>query len=207
MLEIDSLEYNINGVPVFRGVYLACKAHEVTGLLVDSVETGSLLMQIAAWRKPALHRHVAMDGRAILKPDRNLIYLPTGRMLPAELQLIEAFKLYGCSIDAFEKRFPNFKANRYQGCGTLSSGERRMAEIYLCLNVRANVFGRWILLDQPFQHLSPVFAEMALELCHEARTNAGILITDTKASRLQSCHRHYRLVQGQVQAVASFSDL
>ena len=60
------------------------------------------------------------------------------------------------------------------GCGRLSGGEVRIAEMYLILNSEAE----FCILDEPFSNVAPKHVEMMQELIQVHKATKGIIISD-----------------------------
>lgn len=184
-LVIDSIEFSQRGAPLFKSVHLELHPRKLCLLYSHEAHVASTLLDIINFRKNALNSYVAIDGQKLYRKTDNMVLLPAGGLLPKNVSVQWAFKGYGCSWSDFSRALPNFKAGPYQKEATLSSGERRMCELYLCLHLYAHLPHRWIFLDQPFLHLSPVFIETAANWIETAKTNAGILLVDGQTERPQ----------------------
>jgi len=86
----------------------------------------------------------------------------------------------------------------------LSGGQTRLTETYILLKTAA----KFVLLDEPFTHLSPLMIEQVQELVSEAKKEKGILITD-------HMYRHiidlsdtlYLLANGKTHLIRDLSEL
>lgn len=68
-----------------------------------------------------------------------------------------------------------------------------MAELYVIIKSDA----QFVLLDEPFTHISPVQIETVQSVIEEERSRKGFLITDHLYKRIQaSCNRVYLLSEG-----------
>lgn len=182
-LVIDSVEYLQNGAALFKSVHIQAEQNQITTLYSMQQHAASLLIDIAAFRRPAQNRYVALDGLPLFGMHERLVYLPAHSILPPDLRLKQAFDWYGCSWALFKEKLPTFGPDPDQKCKTLSSGEQRLCSLHLCLHLRETLSNRWLLLDQPFKHLAPVMIDLAIDWLMHAKQSAGILLTDTVPDR------------------------
>lgn len=182
-LVIDSVEYIERGMPLFKSVQLELKQAQLVLLYSLQPAACSTLLDIVHFRKTAINSYIAINGKKLYRKAPSMVLLPGTGMLPTNISLRLAFAGYRCSWTDFQTALPDFKAEFNQSVSTLSAGEQRMCELYLCLHLNEHLSHRWIFLDQPFNHLSPVYVEKASEWINTAKTKAGVLITDTQVER------------------------
>lgn len=182
-LVVDSIEYMQRGNALFKSVHIQAEQGQLTTVFSTQPHASSVLMELIAFRRPAQNRYVALDGAPLFGMHKQLVYLPAHSMLPPNLPIKLAFASYGCSWEEFKEKLPAFGAVPEQKGGTLSSGEQRLCSLYLCLQLRRQLPNRWLLLDQPFQHLAPVMIDLAIDWLREAKQGAGVLLTDAVPDR------------------------
>lgn len=182
-LVVDSVEHFERGTPLFRSVQLEIKEAQLVRLFSQQPHVSSTLLNIIHFRTAAVNSYIAINGQKLYRKAANMILLPAAGLLPKNLSLEHAFAGYGCSWADFKMALPEFKATQNQTTATLSAGEQRMCEVYLCLHLNEQLANRWIFLDQPFLHLSPVYVDKVCEWIETAKVNAGILIVDTQLER------------------------
>jgi ABC-type lipopolysaccharide export system ATPase subunit len=86
----------------------------------------------------------------------------------------------------------------------LSGGEKRIVETLLLLLSDA----RYLLLDEPFTHLSPVQIERLVHLLRTHGASKGIILSDHQYRYVLSlCHRVELLTQGRTVALNSPQEL
>lgn len=198
-LVIDSVEYFERGAPLFRSIQLEIKENELVRLFSQQPHVSSALLNIIHFRIAAVNSYIAINGQKLYRKAENMILLPAAGLLPKNTSLKLAFAGYGCSWADFKQVLPEFKATQNQTAATLSAGEQRMCELYLCLHLNEHLALRWLFLDQPFHHLSPVYVEKACEWITAAKVTAGILIVDTQPERAAlSPDMSYSLSQGRI---------
>jgi ABC-type multidrug transport system ATPase subunit len=107
---------------------------------------------------------------------RHVAYLPQESFLPRELKVEACIRLFLQSESqryfvSDDKRVKELSASRI---GRLSGGERRYIELLLIL-ARDQDF---LLLDEPFAELDPIYRERAVGLIKDASLKKGIILTD-----------------------------
>lgn len=182
-LVVDSVEYFERGMPLFKSVYIELKQKQLVQLFSYQQPACSLLFEIICFQKSAVNSYVAIDDQKLYRKPPNMVLMPADGLLPKNISLQLAFSGYGCSWKDFKLALPDFQASQHQKAHTLSAGELRMCELYLCLHLHEQLPHRWILLDQPFKHLSPVYIDKASDWIENAKGKAGILFTDTQTAR------------------------
>ena len=196
---VDSVEFFERGEPVFRSVQLEIKEAQLVRLFCQQPHVGSILLNIIHFRTTALNSYVAIDGQKLYRKTAGMILLPSAGLLPPNTTLNFAFKGYGCAWEDFKTALPQFKASPNQRGATLSAGEQRMCELYLCLHLNQQLPRRWLFLDHPFLHLSPLFTDIACGWIEAAKESAGILLVDTQKERpALKPDVHYTLYQGRI---------
>jgi ABC-type lipopolysaccharide export system ATPase subunit len=95
-------------------------------------------------------------------------------MIPEEMTLKEAFRLYGVDFWTFVLRFPQYSGKYHARLWEMSGGEARLAELYLVLMSDAE----FCILDEPFSQVDPVHVEAVQRMIRERSIELGIIVTD-----------------------------
>ena len=88
------------------------------------------------------------------------------------MRVKEAFEWYGIHADSVN--YENMSLLKNQRMGQLSGGERRFLEALMILLSPV----QFVLLDEPFSHLSPIYVEQLKTIIQEQKSQKGVLITD-----------------------------
>jgi ABC-type multidrug transport system ATPase subunit len=176
-LKVDSVELDFNDRKILRGAHLNCQQGEVTGLLGRNGSGKSSLLRIIFGTLTPTFRYVSINGEFIKKGylQNRIAYLPQQSYLPYHICIHDLAKMM---ID--EKYWETFSAlSIYQhhakkAVGQLSGGEQRQLETLMIIYNRAD----FILLDEPFTHISPIQAEEFKQHIRNAAQTKGIIITD-----------------------------
>lgn len=183
-LKVDSVQLEFNGRSILRDVYLNCKQGEVLGLLGrNGCGKSSLLKIIFGTLKPG-YKHVSIDGAFMANGYQNnrIAYLPQHNYLPDGIAIA---KLAQMIVDPESwtdfSRLPSYQRNSDKTINELSGGELRQLETMMIIHSRAD----FILLDEPFTHISPIQADEFKPVIRECAKRKGIIITD---------HQYYNIL-------------
>jgi lipopolysaccharide export system ATP-binding protein len=184
-LKVDSVQLEFDGRKILQSVYLNCTQGEVIGLLGRNGCGKSSLLKIIFGTLEANYRYVSIDEQYIQKGYHNnrIAYLPQHNYLPAG---IEIKKLARQIVDpqswAEFAGLPIFQRNAGKKIHELSGGELRQLETMMIIHSRAD----FILLDEPFTHISPIQAEEFKPVIRACAKRKGIIITD---------HQYYNILE------------
>ncbi|NEM99522.1 ATP-binding cassette domain-containing protein [Pontibacter burrus] len=178
-LEADSIIYNIANRQLLTDIYLSCETGEIVGLLGRNGSGKSTLLRIIFGTQPTANKHIRVNGTAYQAPykHRNLVaYLPQHSFLPDNLRLHKIIELYfqepdkRKAIQEHERTKPHL--NKFPD--ELSKGELRYFELLLLLQKDV----KFLLLDEPFSGIEPIYTDRILELLEEHLSTKGFIITD-----------------------------
>lgn len=177
IFEIDNIELEFDGKQILTGIYIKAETGKITGILGANGTGKSCLMKIFFGSLHPLHKLIRIDNRAFLPPlftSGMVKYLPQHFIIPSGFKISKAFEAYRVDWNEFVKRFPGFGIYKDVKIKHLSSGEKRVLEIYLVLKSDAKL----VLLDEPFTHLAPVYIETIKSILQEEKATKGIVLTD-----------------------------
>lgn len=178
LLEVDSVIKRYNGELIVSDVYLNCEIGNIIGLLGRNGSGKSTLMKIIFGVVAAETKFIRIDGKVknnVSQLMNEVSYLPQDNFIPQNLTVKKAIDL---SIEkSVRKDFylddmisPVLNNKIHQ----LSGGELRYLEIKLILSKSSN----FILLDEPYNGLSPIMIEKVNDLIIENSKSKGVIITD-----------------------------
>ncbi|MDE3251818.1 MAG: ATP-binding cassette domain-containing protein [Bacteroidota bacterium] len=205
-LEADSIQLQIDNRNILSNIYLSSETGKITGLLGRNGQGKSCLLNILYGTMPC-ESSVRIDRVSIKdayqKPDL-LRYLPQFNFIPKSLTLKRVFQDFALDFSIFTEKFPGFTENLSTRVGTLSGGEQRLVALYIL--VKSNSL--FVLLDEPFTHLSPIQIEMVKHLLLEEKENKGILLTDHLHRQVMDiCDNLYVLANGKTHLIKSETDI
>src|SRR5688500_8130139 len=178
ILEADSILHSFGSRSLLSDVYLRCQTGEITGLLGRNGSGKSTLLKIIFGSLPADNKHIRIDGNIYHQPFQHQLigYLPQDAFLPANVSLhriVDIFipsKANRSRIKENERINPHLKKPVNQ----LSGGEVRYFELLLLLHLDAP----FLLLDEPFSGIEPIYKEHIKTLLRTYRKEKGFIITD-----------------------------
>ncbi len=187
LLEVDSVIKMFGDKTVLADIYLSCVPGDVIGLFGRNGTGKSTLLKIIFGSLKGDRSFIRINGKiqkhAAFRSGL-LVYLPQDGFLLPELSLTKIAEIY--LPKELRKTFFGdrhlFKI-RHSRVRDLSGGERRYMEIKLIL--WCNV--PFILLDEPFNGLSPIVAESVREQIEIASQTKGIILTDHNFREVHKC--------------------
>jgi len=177
-LHVDSVIKSFGTKQVLTDVFMTCTKGEIVGILGRNGSGKSTLLKIIFGSLKAEYKFVKVGDKQIkgLYDGRRLInYLPQESFLPNHLRMRAIVNLFCRKENAaiiFENEF--FKPLLNRKSKDLSGGEKRIVEIFLIIYSDAE----YILIDEPFNGVAPVFKEEIKNLIKEQSRNKGFVITD-----------------------------
>jgi ABC-type multidrug transport system ATPase subunit len=171
---------------------------EIIGLLGRNGSGKSTLLRILFGTLQGEYQSVRIGGQYVYPAYRHsgkIKFLPQKGLLPGYLRLRQVLNLYVTDPGKREQigQFPEVRNNLDKTAAHLSGGERRIIETLLLLHSDA----QYLLLDEPFTHLSPVQVERMLDLIRHHASSKGIIITDHQYRYLLGiCNRFILLRNG-----------
>ncbi|MBB5394658.1 ATP-binding cassette domain-containing protein [Mucilaginibacter sp. AK015] len=185
VLKVDSVQLQFDDRKILQDIYLECRQGQVIGLLGRNGSGKSSLLRVIFGTLQASYKYVSIDNNFIYKGYHNnrIAYLPQHGYLPAHIQIS---KLARMLVD--EQAWDEFAAleiyrqHSHKTAAQLSGGELRQLEMMMIMHSRAD----FILLDEPFTHISPVQADEFKPVIRNCAKRKGIILTD---------HQYYNILE------------
>jgi len=178
LLEIDSVVKTFDMHVVLTDIYLKCQTGDIIGMLGRNGTGKSTLMKILFGTLNADRKFIRIDGKVYNQPYKTIneiCYLPQDPFLPKYMSIEKTIELY-----LGENQVANFMDDSIlQKLNTskishLSGGELRYLEIKLLLNTDC----KFLLLDEPFNGVSPILVGEIKKLILKTSEFKGIILTD-----------------------------
>jgi ABC-type multidrug transport system ATPase subunit len=178
VLEIDSIQKSFDNKNILSDVYLKCETKDIIGLLGRNGSGKSTLLKIIFGITSADFKFVRIDGNVKTKTEDLLdesSYLPQDSWIPKGFSVKKAIQL---SVP--KEKILEFYSDEIIGTmldkkvSHLSGGELRYLEIKIILNNSS----KFVLLDEPYNGLSPLMVEKVNELIAVNSKTKGIIISD-----------------------------
>lgn len=177
-LEIDSVQKRFDEKSVLTDVYLKCETGDIIGLLGRNGSGKSTLLKIVFGIQNADQKFIRVNGVIKNRTSellQDISYLHQDNFIPRNFSVKKAvsLSLKKENVAAFYAD-EMIKSLKEKYIKQLSGGELRYLEIKLILSNSS----KFVLLDEPYNGLSPVMAEKTNELIVENSQRKGIIITD-----------------------------
>jgi len=177
VLKADSIEISFDERKILQGIYLQCSQGEVLGLLGRNGCGKSTMLKIIFGSVVPGHKYVAIDDVFVAKGYLNsqIAYLPQRHYLPSGIRFVKLAKQIVDPLlwDEFSN-FPVYQSCYNKTVDDVSGGEWRQLEMLMILYSKA----KFILLDEPFTHISPIQIEEFKIIIKERAKTRGIIVTD-----------------------------
>jgi ABC-type multidrug transport system ATPase subunit len=178
VLEADSIIATIGGRKILSDVYLRCQSGEVVGVLGRNGAGKSTLLKLIFGTLPTEDRSIRIDGNVIQTPylrGKWIAYLPQQGFLPKNIPIGKIVSLF---VDEDKRKKvladERIKPHLRKRIKELSGGEQRYLEILLLVNLKV----KFILLDEPFSGIEPLYQDKVTDLINEYRPEKGFIVTD-----------------------------
>jgi ABC-type multidrug transport system ATPase subunit len=176
ILEVDSVQKQYDGKIILSDVYLKCETGTVLGILGRNGSGKSTLLKIIFGIEPADFKFVRVGGKVLSKTSellKEISYLPQDFFIPNSFSVQKTIQLCKAKVKEFcaDAMIQSMLGKKIKH---LSGGELRYLEIKLILNNDS----KFVLLDEPYNGLSPIMIENINALITTMSTAKGILITD-----------------------------
>jgi ABC-type multidrug transport system ATPase subunit len=179
LLEVDSVMISFDERKILSGCYLRCETGDVIGILGRNGCGKSSLLKIIFGTLFTYEKFIRINGTVYNKPYQhgNLVaYLPQHDFLPQNISIKQIINIYISSDTGRKKIMDDTRLNNHlkKRITELSGGELRYFEILLLVNLDV----KFVLLDEPFSKVEPLYIEKIIDLINEYRSTKGFVITD-----------------------------
>ncbi|MBD3582120.1 ATP-binding cassette domain-containing protein [Flavobacterium selenitireducens] len=175
VLEIDSVRKSFSGKLVVSDVWLKIETGEIVGLLGRNGSGKSTLLKIISGNLRGEQQHLRIDGKLTSDAKNRIAYLNQDNFVPKQFSVKKAMllSLGDDQVEAFcDDEMTRSILDRK--ISELSTGQRRYFEIRLLLFHPAD----FVLLDEPYNGLSPTLIEEVNALIRSRSKSKAIIVTD-----------------------------
>jgi len=174
----DSIRKSFNEKQVLTDIFLKCQTGDIIGLLGRNGSGKSTLLKIIFGTLHTDYKHISINGAVIDSPfeeQGTISYLPQEDFLPKSMTVKKLIAIFNSVLnpeliykDQIVSKILETKIRN------ISGGELRYLEIILILNLDS----QFVLLDEPFNGLSPLQIEIVKDLIKKTAIKKGIILTD-----------------------------
>ncbi len=178
-LKLDSVELNFGKKKVLSDVNFTCSTGEILAIFGKNGSGKSTLLKIlfGTLKPNKIELSINNDRIAKISTKNEMIaYLPQVPFLPKDMTVRRIIPMYFSDGETLDKIFYSPLINKIETkrIGTLSLGEQKYLEFLLIINLNRS----FILLDEPFTMLEPMYIESVKNILTKHKKDKGIIITD-----------------------------
>lgn len=208
LLEVDSVRKDFGSNQVLTDIYLSCQTGDIIGLLGRNGSGKSTLLKILFGTLHTDYKFIKLNGLILDQPYKiknKICYLNQDNFLPWNLTIKQIVKLCFNKFDQHEFLEDEvFNKVLDTKIHSLSGGEARYLEIKLILNLDS----LFVLLDEPFNGISPIHIELVKKMILAKSAKKGIVITDHDYRNvLDVTNRNYLLFDGGIKTITTKQDI
>ncbi len=204
-LEISSIRLLFGERLILSDIFLTIHTGEIVGLLGRNGTGKSCLMRVIMGILKA-EKSICVDNQylhAAYKQPKLIRYLPQHRFIPKSLTMKRVFSDFDIDFSEFTHQFAEFSSYEKKRVNQLSGGMFRLLELYLIIKSDT----QFVLLDEPFTHISPPQIKKIKALIDKERTRKGFFITDHMYRHiLDVCDKTHILTDGKMRVITNRDD-
>ncbi len=177
LLEIDSVILEFGSRRILQDVYLKSETGKITGLLGRNGTGKSCIFKILFGELMSTSQSVRINGNSLITTKRQpkkIRCLPQSNFIPNYLTIKRALSDFDVDFSDLVMHFPEFKKDYKTKLINLSSGQRRIIEIFVIVTSQTD----FCMLDEPFSQIMPLHVETIKSIIEREKINKGIIITD-----------------------------
>ena len=180
ILEIENLTKSFKNKNILNDINLHCKTGEAIGVFGRNGSGKSTLLKLIYGVLKADAINIKINNKqyqpANIIPSQTIAYLPQDTFLPKNITVREVIPFFFKEGGSQEAIFyaPNVSSFEKIKIGKLSVGQLR----YLELLIIGNLKHPFLLLDEPFAMVEPIYKEVIKKLLLKLKKHKGIILTD-----------------------------
>ena len=208
LLEVDSIRKEFGTNQVLTDISLKCHPGDIIGLLGRNGSGKSTLLKIIFGTLYTDYKFIRINDTILNQPFKTknkIAYLNQDNFLPKNITVKQVVEIYSDDLDqkGFLEDEVLSKVLRTK-IRNLSGGESRYLEVKLLLNLDT----LFVLLDEPFNGISPLHVELIKKMIIDKSSKKGILLTDHDYRNvLDVANKYYLLFDGGLKSVKTQQDL
>lgn len=180
VLEISNINKSYGSKIILNDVNLSCKTGEIIGVFGRNGAGKSTLLKLIFGTLKADSILLKINSEVITQnniiPSKTIAYLPQNTFLPKEQKVRAVIPLFFSNGDDQNKIFYSPRVSSFEKIkvGNLSLGQLRYLEILIIGNLKHP----FLMLDEPFSMIEPIYKDIIKNLLLELKESKGIILTD-----------------------------
>lgn len=178
-LKLDSVDLSFGKKQLLSNVNFICNTGEILAIFGRNGSGKSTLLKILFGTLKPNKIALYINSNKIEKistKNKLIAYLPQAPFLPKDITVRRIIPMYFSDGETQNKIFYSPLINKIenQKIGTLSLGEQKYLEFLLIINLNHP----FILLDEPFAMVEPLYIDSIKDILTKYKNDKGIIITD-----------------------------
>lgn len=180
LLEITNLNKSYGKKIILKNINLECSVGEIIGVFGRNGTGKSTLLKLIFGTVKSDSINIKINSKTISQKDiiasKKIAYLPQDTFLPKEKKVKSIIPLFFPNGDDQNKIFysPQVSSFEKTKIGKLSLGQLR----YLELLIIGNLNHSFLMLDEPFSMIEPIYKDVIKKLLLKLKKSKGIILTD-----------------------------
>jgi ABC-type multidrug transport system ATPase subunit len=180
LLKVTDLNKSYGKKAILKNINLDCKVGEIIGIFGRNGTGKSTLLKLIFGTIKADSILIKINSEIISQkaiiPSKRIGYLPQDTFLPKERKVREIIPLFFPNGEDQDKIFYSPQVSSFEKIkvGKLSLGQLR----YLELLIIGNLNHKFLMLDEPFSMIEPIYKDVIKGLLLELKKSKGIILTD-----------------------------
>jgi len=180
LLEITDLKKSYGSKVILKNINLECKTGEIIGIFGRNGTGKSTLLKLIFGTVKADSILIKINSETISQKNiitsKKIAYLPQDTFLPKEQKVRAIIPLFFPNGEDQNKIFYSPQVSSFEKIkvGQLSLGQLR----YLELLIIGNLNHPFLMLDEPFSMIEPIYKDVIKKLLLKLKVSKGIILTD-----------------------------
>tara|TARA_R110001583_G_C5544367_1_gene399730 strand:- start:4 stop:672 length:669 start_codon:yes stop_codon:yes gene_type:complete len=210
LLKVTDVNKSYGKKAILKNINLDCKVGEIIGIFGRNGTGKSTLLKLIFGTVKADSILIKINSEIISQktiiPSKRIGYLPQDTFLPKERKVREIIPFFFPKGDDQDKIFYSPQVSSFEKIkiGKLSLGQLR----YLELLIIGNLNHQFLMLDEPFSMIEPIYKDVIKSLLLTLKKTKGIILTDHYYNDvLEITDENFVIKDSEIIKVADKSDL